>query len=140
MTPTLETNVHPQPSQQVIFQSAPGTELLFHNVDEKGNDLVQGAAGKLVSVQHVEHGDRHLILVPQPSLTDPNDPLSWPAWLKWATFSNALAYAFMGGVTGPIMAAMMVPLSERFGESLQRITYANGATLVCQGLGNILWM
>ncbi len=46
----------------------------------------------------------------------------------------------LGSVTGPIMAAGMLPLAETFGETLQRLTYANGATLICQGVGNILWM
>ncbi|KAK9782962.1 putative Major facilitator superfamily (MFS) profile domain-containing protein [Seiridium cardinale] len=116
-------------------RSAPGTELLYH---QSGNNDLTASDGS--PVQHVKHGDGRIILVPQPSRTDPNDPLRWPTWLKWSTFLNALGYAFMGGVTGPIMAAMMIPLSERFGQSLQRMSYANGATLVCQGVGNVFWM
>jgi len=34
----------------------------------------------------------------------------------------------------------MIQLSEFFGKSLTYLTYANGATLICQGVGNLLWM
>lgn len=108
---------------------APGTELLFGSETQTHN---------LQCVQD-RHGNR-VVLVPQPSYNDPNDPLRWPKLKKWATFLNGIGYAFMGSVTGPIMAAGMIPLTITFGESLQRLTYANGATLICQGVGNIFWM
>jgi hypothetical protein len=110
---------------------APGTELLI-------DDGKQGA--KTTSLQFIQHGDIHILLVPQPSLVDLNDPLRWSKLKKWGTFLNGVAYAFMGSVTGPIVAAGMIPLTQKYGESLQRLTYANGATLICQGAGNILWM
>jgi MFS family permease len=34
----------------------------------------------------------------------------------------------------------MIPLSQFFGTTLQRMSYANGATLVCQGVFNTVWM
>lgn len=34
----------------------------------------------------------------------------------------------------------MIPLSKAFGETLQRLTYANGATLICQGVANTIWL
>jgi hypothetical protein len=34
----------------------------------------------------------------------------------------------------------MIQLSEFFGKSLTYLTYANGATLICQGFGNLFWM
>jgi hypothetical protein len=75
--------------------SVPGTELL---IDQDNSHAIQ-------QYQHVAHGDSRLLLVPQPSLTDPNDPLLWPRWKKWAVFGNSLFFAFNGGVTGPMMAA-----------------------------------
>ncbi|KAJ3533535.1 hypothetical protein NM208_g7943 [Fusarium decemcellulare] len=114
------------------YTRPPGTELLFDSGDscapECGLQFVQGRDGS------------HIVLVPQPSLTDPNDPLRWSKLKKWGTFLNAIGYSFMGSVTGPIMAAGMISLAETFNESLQRLTYANGATLICQGVGNIFWM
>lgn len=47
----------------------PGTELL---VDDTYGHL-----------QRARKGDGHILLIPQPSLTDSNDPLRWPALKKW---------------------------------------------------------
>ncbi|KAI6780266.1 uncharacterized protein J7T54_003045 [Emericellopsis cladophorae] len=110
---------------------APGTERLFQS----------GQPGSATNeLQFIQHGDSRILLVPQPSLTDPNDPLRWSLTKKWVTFLNGIGYAFMGSVTGPIMAAGMIPLSLTFNTTLQKLTYANGATLICQGVGNIFWM
>ena len=84
---------------QPYYEAAPGTEIL---IDQEEN----GAS--LHSFQHVAHRDGRILLVPQPSLTDANDPLRWPLWKKWLTFSNALFYAFNGAVTGPMMAGGIV--------------------------------
>ena len=84
---------------QTYFQHTPGTEILL---DEKHGD--PEAHSKLRMLQHAsDHSD--VILVPQPSLNDPNDPLRWPKWKKWVVFANALDFAFNGSITGPIMAA-----------------------------------
>ena len=132
------------------FQAAPGTELLYDQEDDQGDQ-----AWRLHTLQHVKEGDAHILLVPQPSLTDPNDPLLWPSVKKWLAFANGLGYSFLGAVTGPIMAAGklavllaviclleigMVQLSEFFQVPFQKLTYANGATLVCQGVATTLWM
>lgn len=83
-----------------LNRHAPGTELLY---DLHGDSSI---AGEYVhSLQHVKKGDSHILLVPQPSLTDPNDPLLWSRLKKSIVFSNGLAYSFLGAVTGPIMAA-----------------------------------
>ncbi|CAK7221316.1 hypothetical protein SBRCBS47491_004486 [Sporothrix bragantina] len=109
----------------------PGTELLFDSAAQHDN-----AAG----LQFIQKDGANIFLVPQPSLTDPNDPLSWSPAKKWAAYLNGVFYAFMGSVTGPIMAAGMIVLSETFNTTLQKLTYANGAALICQGVGNIFWM
>ncbi|KAG4412730.1 hypothetical protein IFR04_014127 [Cadophora malorum] len=117
-----------------VFVNAPGTEILM---DDDG----PGTSGRyLHTLQHAKTGDGHILLVPQPSLTDPNDPLRWSTPWKWTVLMNGVAYAFNGAVTGPMMAGGMIQLSEFFGKSLTYITYANGATLICQGFGNLIWM
>lgn len=89
-----------QPSQDINVSTVPGTEFLYDLSTEKSQGL-----GEFEAYQHLRKGDSHILLVPQPSLSDPNDPLRWSALAKTVTFANALAYAFLGGVTGPIMAA-----------------------------------
>jgi hypothetical protein len=74
-------------------EAAPGTEILIDQGKEKYEEY-----------QHATRGNAKILLVPQPSLTDPNDPLRWPLWKKWLTFANGLFYAFNGAMTGPMMA------------------------------------
>lgn len=95
-----------------VLQAAPGTELLYDaETDGASSSYLHG-------LQHVKKGDGHILLVPQPSLTDPNDPLLWSSLKKWATFSNGLGYSFLGAVTGPIMAAGEHPAQEQQGSEL----------------------
>ncbi|PCG93378.1 Major facilitator superfamily domain, general substrate transporter [Penicillium occitanis (nom. inval.)] len=87
-------------------ESAPGTEILIDQGKQKYEEY-----------QHVTRGNAQILLVPQPSLTDPNDPLRWPRWKKWLTFANGLFYAFNGAMTGPMMAGGSAPspLAVKFG-------------------------
>jgi len=71
-----------------IFVAAPGTEVLM---DEDGPGATERRLHKL---QHTKSGDGRIILVPQPSLIDPNDPLRWSAFGKWTVLRNGVAYAF----------------------------------------------
>ncbi|KIX08806.1 uncharacterized protein Z518_03463 [Rhinocladiella mackenziei CBS 650.93] len=117
------------------FKAAPGTEILYDQEGERGS-----VSQRLHKLQHVRHGDGHILLVPQPSLTDPNDPLRWSTLKKWAAFGNGLYYAFLGSVTGPIMAAWLVTGAASLDVPLRNMAYATGATLICQGVANTLWM
>ncbi len=47
--------------------AVPGTEVL---IDEDQNEYIH-------TLQHSKKDHGHILLVPQPSLTDPNDPLRW---------------------------------------------------------------
>ncbi|KAL1955937.1 hypothetical protein VTO42DRAFT_7922 [Malbranchea cinnamomea] len=79
--------------ESFTFQAAPGTEILF---DDDGF-----LADRLQHLEHITKGDSRVLLVPQPSKTDPNDPLRWSDAKKAIVFF----FAFMGSITGPIMAA-----------------------------------
>jgi hypothetical protein len=85
---------------QAYVEQTPGTEILL---DENSDDF-RLQSRRIHQLQHAQ-GNSKLILVPQPSLNDPNDPLRWPTWKKWLVFANALDYSFNGSITGPIMAA-----------------------------------
>ncbi|QDS67734.1 hypothetical protein FKW77_005937 [Venturia effusa] len=108
----------------------PGTEVLYD----------RGRSDQIHNLQQVKHGESHILLVPQPSLTDASDPLRWTAWKKRAVLFNAMWYSFNGAVSGPILSAGMVGLARTFETTLQRVSYANGATLICQGVATTLWM
>lgn len=85
-------------STRPVSVAIPGTEVLY--------DL--GNSDQTNNLQHVKHGDGHILLVPQPSLTDASDPLRWTKWKKWVVLFNAMWYSFNGGVTGPIMSGGMI--------------------------------
>ncbi|KAJ5086586.1 hypothetical protein NUU61_007893 [Penicillium alfredii] len=114
---------------------APGTEILF---DEGSSDV--GLSDRLHQLKHRTKGDSRVLLVPQPSTNNPNDPLNWSTTKKSLAFFNGCWYAFMGAITGPIMAAGMNQLSKSFGKTMQQLTYANGACLINQGVWNCIWM
>lgn len=83
--------------------AVPGTEVLM---DMAVGDDNEKQHIHFQSLQHVEGKEGgHLLLVPQPSLTDVNDPLRWSQTKKWLVLGNGIFYAFNGAVTGPIMAA-----------------------------------
>jgi hypothetical protein len=71
-----------------ILVAAPGTEVLM---DEGGPGATERRLHKL---QHTKSGDGHIILVPQPSLIDPNDPLRWSAFKKWTVLANGVCLCF----------------------------------------------
>ncbi|KAJ5774896.1 Major facilitator superfamily domain general substrate transporter [Penicillium paradoxum] len=116
------------------IHAAPGTELLFDGSDNGS------ISERLHQLKHRKTGDGRMLLVPQPSLNDPNDPLNWSTTKKYVVFVNGCWFAFMGAITGPIMAAGMMQLTATFGKSLQELTYANGACLINQGVWNCVWM
>ena len=91
-----------------FYRAAPGTEILFDEAKNHG-----AFAERLHSLKHVQKGDSRILLVPQPSTVDPNDPLSWSQVKKSLTFFNACWYAFMGSITGPIMVRMLMNLTNR---------------------------
>jgi hypothetical protein len=73
---------------RMLYDAPPGTEILM---DE---DSPGATECRLHQLQHAKTGDGHILLVPQPSLTDPNDPLLWSAPMKWTVLMNGVAYAF----------------------------------------------
>ncbi|KAL3470313.1 major facilitator superfamily domain-containing protein [Aspergillus californicus] len=119
---------------QTEHRTAPGTQIL---VDQGGNPSSDRDYG---CYQHIAQGETRILLVPQPSVTDINDPLRWPRWKKHLAFGNALLYAFNGAMTGPMMAGGMLQLAAFFNRPLPDIAYSNGATLISQGFGTLLWM
>ena len=69
-------------SRADAYETAPGTEIL---IDEDQTEAIS-------HLQHAKVGDGHILLVPQPSLCDPNDPLRWPAWKKWMVSTGTNGY------------------------------------------------
>ncbi|KAJ5807428.1 MFS general substrate transporter [Penicillium robsamsonii] len=116
--------------QQV--ETVPGTEILFDS---------EGPASHLYGhLQHIERNGQRILLTPQPSQSDPNDPLSWSPLKKGIVFANACVYSFLGGVSGPIIAAGVLQLTEQFDASFQKVNIAVAANVICTGVGCFYWM
>jgi hypothetical protein len=62
------------------YDAVPGTEIL---VDQSNGNK---STSDFERYQHVIRGDARILLVLQPSLTDPNDPIRWPKWKKRLVF------------------------------------------------------
>ncbi|KAI1612435.1 major facilitator superfamily domain-containing protein [Exophiala viscosa] len=112
---------------QEVDLHVPGTEILL---DLDGHN----------HLQHAKSGHGQVLLVPQPSLTDPNDPLRWPRWKKWMVFANALLYTFLGSNIGPIMSGGMEQQSAYFGIPIGHLSWAAGISLLCSGVSTIFWV
>lgn len=105
-SPRMEKNTSTKSNGDAIdqiFVAAPGTEIMM---DEAGHGSTES---RLRNLQHAKIGDGHILLVPQPSLTDPNDPLRWSTRKKWIVLINGVYYAFNGAITGPMMAGGIHP-------------------------------
>lgn len=95
------TQAHHDPDEiESHFRAAPGTEILYDDISQKG-----AISNRLHHLKHRTKGDARILLVPQPSNTDPNDPLRWSTVKKSLALFNGCWFAFMGAITGPIMAA-----------------------------------
>ncbi|RDW92263.1 hypothetical protein BP5796_01657 [Coleophoma crateriformis] len=114
----------------ISYTAAPGTEIL---IDENQN-------GYIHTLQHAKIGDGNILLVPQPSLTDPNDPLRWPKWKKWMVFINGLFYSFLGSIIGPIMSGGMQGQSAFFGVPITKLSWAAGISLLFSGVATLFWI
>ncbi|KAF9890637.1 hypothetical protein FE257_005768 [Aspergillus nanangensis] len=112
-------------------EAVPGTEILFDSTT---------ASSQYGHLQHIERDGQRILLIPQPSPTDPNDPLSWSPMKKAIVFANACIYSFLGGVTGPIIASGVIQLTEQYDASFQKINIAVAANLICTGVGCFYWI
>ncbi|KAJ5783018.1 MFS general substrate transporter [Penicillium paradoxum] len=130
----MKSNAEIRSEEEIVHEveTVPGTELLFDS---------DGPSSQLYGhLQHIERKGRRILLVPQPSRTDPNDPLSWSRMKKGIIFANACLYSFLGGVTGPIIAAGVLQLTQQYNASFQKVNIAVAANLICTGVGCFYWM
>ncbi|KAH6695333.1 major facilitator superfamily domain-containing protein [Plectosphaerella plurivora] len=112
------------------YEAAPGTEIL---IDENQSHNIH-------RFQHAEHGDGHILLVPQPSLTDLNDPLCWPQWKKWMVYINGLGYSFLGSIIGPIMSGGMVQQAAFFNIPISHLAWSAGICIIASGVATAFMM
>ncbi|KAJ6507739.1 MFS general substrate transporter [Mycena vitilis] len=96
---------HPQ-----ILQ--PGTALFSEDPNATAYAAYEGL--DLHLLQHATGKHKDIILVPQPSRIDLNDPLLWPAWKKHVFFFILIYGTVLAGAVGPLVAADQTHIAALF--------------------------
>ncbi|KAK4116145.1 MFS general substrate transporter [Canariomyces notabilis] len=81
-----------------------------------------------------------LVLFPQPSATDPNDPLRWPRWKKHVAFLSVCAFTFLTnyGIGG--LAPAFYILSIEFDKSMAQTSDLLLWPILVLGAFNFFWV
>lgn len=81
-----------------------------------------------------------IVLYPQPSPTDPNDPLRWPLWKKHVAFASVCTFTFLTnfGIGG--LAPAFYILSAEFGKSMEETSHLLIYPILVLGAFNFFWV
>ncbi|KAJ6453521.1 major facilitator superfamily domain-containing protein [Mycena sanguinolenta] len=80
------------------------------------------------------HLDSHgLPLVPQPSRFK-DDPLNWPAWMKWAVLIQVGVFAFLGPFNSAVVNPSLVLLAAGLGVDSTTASYTTTCAIIAGGL------
>ncbi|KAF7336960.1 MFS general substrate transporter [Mycena venus] len=93
----------------------PGTALFSEDPNATAYAAYEGI--DINMLQHATGKHKDIILVPQPSRLDPNDPLLWPAWKKHLFFLILVYGTVLAGAVGPLVAADQTHIAALFGAS-----------------------
>lgn len=87
-----------------------------------------------------EHEPSAVILVPQPSLTDANDPLRWPRWKKHVAFLSICTLAFLTNFAIGGFAPAFYILSQQFHKTETQTSTLLVWPIFVMGLFNFFWV
>ncbi|KAJ7141221.1 MFS general substrate transporter [Mycena epipterygia] len=93
----------------------PGTALFSEDPNAAAYAAYDGI--DISTLQHGTGKDKDIILVPQPSKTDPNDPLLWPKWKKHLFFLILVYGTVLAGAVGPLVASDQTHIAKLFNAS-----------------------
>ncbi|USP82519.1 hypothetical protein yc1106_09793 [Curvularia clavata] len=81
-----------------------------------------------------------IVLHPQPSPNDPNDPLRWPLWQKHVAFASVCAFTFLTnfGIGG--LAPAFYILSIEFDKTMDEISHLLLYPILVLGAFNFFWV
>ncbi|KAJ6561902.1 MFS general substrate transporter [Mycena capillaripes] len=83
----------------------PGTALFSEDPNATAYAAYEGI--DIHTLQHATGKHKDIILVPQPSRLDPNDPLLWPTWKKHMFFLILIYGTVLAGAVGPLVACVL---------------------------------
>ncbi|KAJ7757704.1 MFS general substrate transporter [Mycena maculata] len=93
----------------------PGTALFSEDPNATAYAAYEGI--DISTLQHGKGKYQDIILVPQPSRVDLNDPLLWPTWKKHAFFFILTYGTVLAGAVGPLVAADQTAIAAEFNAS-----------------------
>lgn len=81
-----------------------------------------------------------IVLYPQPSPNDPNDPLRWPLWKKHVAFASVCAFTFLTnfGIGG--LAPAFYILSNEFEKTMDETSHLLLYPILVLGAFNFFWV
>jgi hypothetical protein len=77
-------------------------------------------------------------LFPVPTL-DPNDPLLWPKWRKYAYLFCVIFFTLMGNSSCLTPSVFFVPWSKEFDVPETQVTDVQNYAILVYGLVNLIW-
>ena len=103
-------------------------------------DLDQTDGTVLLQQTTSEEFSSNILLYPQPSPTDPNDPLRWSLWKKHVAFASVCAFTFLtnfgiGGIA-PALYIMSIEFNKTMDETSHLLTYP----ILVLGAFNFFWV
>ncbi|RMZ72263.1 MFS transporter [Pyrenophora seminiperda CCB06] len=109
-------------------------ELSLRDLDQTDGTVL------LQQVGSDETAPPSIILSPQPSPTDPNDPLRWPRWKKHVAFVSVCAFTFLTNFGLGGLAPAFYVMSREFDKSMDEMSHLLLWPLLVLGIFNFFWV
>ena len=87
-----------------------------------------------------ENAPVDIVLYPQPSPVDPNDPLRWPRWKKHVAFASVCAFTFLTNFAIGGLAPAFYILSIEFDKSMDETSHLLLYPILVLGAFNFFWV
>ncbi|KAJ5150827.1 uncharacterized protein N7482_010079 [Penicillium canariense] len=80
-----------------------------------------------------------VILRPQPT-NDPNEPLNWPQWEKYATYLVLCWFTFLAFMNSSAFTVAVKPIVKEFGKTSTEASYLTSLQVLAMGFGALFWV
>ncbi|CAL5869988.1 uncharacterized protein PFLUO_LOCUS4221 [Penicillium psychrofluorescens] len=80
-----------------------------------------------------------VVLRPQPT-NDPNEPLNWPQWEKYATYLVLCWFTFLAFMNSSAFTVAVKSIVEEFGKTPTEASYLTSLQVLVMGFGAAFWM